>query len=386
MNVTTKMFVKKARDIHGDKYDYSNVTYVNAKSKVKIICPVHGMFEQTPDKHVNSKCGCPMCANNQQCNTSDFIEKAQSVHGNEYDYSKVNYVNNKTNVIITCKLHGDFEQSPSNHLSGKGCPRCANNVRLSNQEFIMKAKQVHGNKYDYGRVNYLGNRVEVDIICKDHGIFKQKPYSHLAGNGCPRCGRILQQIHRDEVSIRKKAESTCLQKYGVVNPMDVDVFKEKQKLKVQSSEVNEKRIATKRKNQSFNTSLVEYRLRLLLETCFDKDDIYDNYVSDKYPFKCDYYIKSRDLYIELNAHWTHGGHWYTDADEMLIQNWNCKSKFYQNAAYTFSVRDVNKRNIARMNNLNYIVFWKNDLSDVKKWIKCGCPDGQDWKNEYSWLL
>jgi hypothetical protein len=99
----------------------------------------------------------------------------------------------------------------------------------------------------------------------------------------------------------------------------------------------------------------------------------------------DVIISSRDLYIELNAHWSHGGHWYTDKDTKTIEEWKSKSKFYKNSAETFAVRDVNKRMTAKENQLNYIVFWKTDLSDVQLWIDKGCPDGQDWLREYSWL-
>lgn len=123
----------------------------------------------------------------------------------------------------------------------------------------------------------------------------------------------------------------------------------------------------------------------MLIQIFGEQDVCTNYVSNVYPFKCDYYIKSRNLYIELNAHWTHGGHWYTESDRLRIDEWNTKSKFYQNAVTTFSVRDVKKRNIARQNVLNYVVFWKNDLSDAYEWINHGCPDGHDWLIEYSWL-
>ena len=119
---------------------------------------------------------------------------------------------------------------------------------------------------------------------------------------------------------------------------------------------------------------------------FGENDVEHNYVSDVYPYQCDYYIKSRDLYIELNAHWSHGGHWYDDAtDSETCNEWRTKSKFYQNCAETFSVRDVAKRNCARQYNLKYVVFWKTDLSDVKIWIDAGCPDGYDWIKEYSWL-
>jgi hypothetical protein len=382
---TTDSFIEKAKLLHGNKYIYNDVEYVNMKTKVKIICPIHGEFLQSPEKHLYDKCGCPNCAGNQRLSSNGFIQKAMLVHGGMYDYSFVKYKNNRTNVKIKCYVHGIFEQTPSNHLRGKGCPYCANNVLLTTDEFIAKAKLIHGNKYDYSMVDYSGNRFPVNIICRKHGVFSQVPYVHLAGSGCPVCGRESQQEHRNTKEIYKKFCDTMLSRYGVVNPMDDVRIQEKQKLSVGSDEVNRKRIDTKRKNNSFNVSSIEDKLGEYLISLFGEDDIVPQYSSNKYPFQCDYYIKSRDLYIELNAHWSHGGHWYDDVkDRALVEEWKCKTKFYVNSAKTFSVRDVQKRKYAKMNNLNYVVFWKNDLSDVKLWIEKGCPDGQDWLKEYSW--
>lgn len=382
---TREDFINKATSIHGKRYDYSKVVYKNSKTKVSIICYKHGVFEQTPDKHINSKCGCPMCADNVRKSSSQFIDKARSVHGDTYDYSQVLYVNNRVPVKIICCKHGVFNQSPSNHLAGKGCPKCSNNVELTTEEFIRKAISIHGDKYDYSKVDYHNNRQPVTIICKEHGSFLQTPCSHLAGCGCYECGIITRLKHRDEAKIHAKAVNTFQKKYGVSNPMSDESIRNKYKNIVKSVDVNNKRIATKRKNNSFNTSLSEYRLGLILKGLFGEDDVIDNYVSEVYPFKCDYYIKSRDLYIELNAHWSHGSHWYTKDDEAMIKSWQSKSDFYRNAAETFSIRDVAKRNIARQNSLNYVVFWKNDLSDAKLWVSKGCPDGRDWDIEYSWL-
>lgn len=127
----TKTFIEKANMLHKQKYDYSLVNYINTSSKVKIICNDHGVFEQSPIKHTSNKnpTGCPRCANKYQT-TQDFIKKATAVHGNTYDYSKSVYVNDTTKLIITCKIHGDFTQMPSNHHSLKqGCKACgqANN-------------------------------------------------------------------------------------------------------------------------------------------------------------------------------------------------------------------------------------------------------------------
>lgn len=129
--------------------------------------------------------------------TADFIRKAIAIHGNKYDYSKVEYVNPQSKVCITCPKHGEFEQTPINHLFGKGCPKCSKekmNSRktLTKEWFVGKAIEVHGDKYDYSKVEYKNNRTKVSIICPEHGEFCQVPSSHLSGHGCPKCANNIQ--------------------------------------------------------------------------------------------------------------------------------------------------------------------------------------------------
>ena len=190
---TTKQFIEEAKLIHGDKYDYSKVEYVNAKTKVCIICPEHGEFWQTPDKHINNKCGCGKCGDEivskKRAKTiEDFIEKARKVHGDKYDYSKVEYVNNHTNIIIICPEHGEFLQLPANHFKGCGCQKCGGNKKLNTNEFIKRANDVHGDKYDYSKVKYKNIDTKVCIICPEHGEFWQSPSCHIYRHyGCPVC-------------------------------------------------------------------------------------------------------------------------------------------------------------------------------------------------------
>lgn len=119
------VFINKAKTTHGEIYDYSLIPKTwNSKDKLPIKCPIHGVFYQRYDHHLHGH-GCPMCAGNEKMNKEQFIEKAKAVHGNKYDYSKVDYVNNRTPVIVICSIHGEFQQTPSNHLKGQGCPTCA---------------------------------------------------------------------------------------------------------------------------------------------------------------------------------------------------------------------------------------------------------------------
>ena len=185
--LTTDVFIEKSKKIHGDKYDYSLVNYINQKNRVKIICPIHGIFEQLPTDHYFSGAGCPYCANNVVYTTDVFIEKSKKIHGDKYDYSLVNYINNKTKIKIICPIHGIFEQRPDEHLKGSMCRFCANNVKFDTKIFIEKSVDKHGVKYDYSLVNYINSHIKVKIICPIHGEFEQKPYHHLNGVGCPYC-------------------------------------------------------------------------------------------------------------------------------------------------------------------------------------------------------
>jgi hypothetical protein len=184
---TTQEFIKEAMNIHGDKYDYSLVDYKTAKDKVKIICNIHGLFEQTPDSHINKKSNCQKCSGNKKLTTEEFILKAKLIHGNKYDYSLVDYVNDSNKVNIICLEHGIFIAKAGNHLRGDRCSMCTNNKKLTTEEFINKAKLIHGNKYNYSLVNYTNQSKKITIICDKHGEFKQNPNNHLNNNGCPIC-------------------------------------------------------------------------------------------------------------------------------------------------------------------------------------------------------
>ena len=145
--LTTEEFIKKAREVHGDKYDYSKVEYNGSFAKVTIICPIHGEFEQTPCSHLRGG-GCAKCNwENTRLTTEEFIRKAIEVHGNKYDYSKLEYKDAFKKVTIICPIHGEFEQVPSSHLIGFGCAKCSGLAKLTTEEFIKKAREVHGDKY-----------------------------------------------------------------------------------------------------------------------------------------------------------------------------------------------------------------------------------------------
>ena len=188
----TELFIEKSKLIHGDKYDYFKVDYIKSKVNVIITCKVHGDFLQRPGNHIRLKQGCPKCGGSCKSNTIEFIEKSTKIHGDIYDYSKVNYIDATTKIIISCKIHGDFEQKPYSHLNGHGCYMCCKNRKLNTIEFIEKAKLIHGDKYDYSKVDYKYNDEKVIITCKIHGDILQTPNHHLQGSGCGKCGVIIR--------------------------------------------------------------------------------------------------------------------------------------------------------------------------------------------------
>ena len=197
--LTTEEFIRRAKEMHGDKYDYSKVVYKKNNEKVCIICPEHGEFFIYPKGHINkgkNGAGCPLCGEkNRRKNTTKtnewFIKKAKEIHGDKYDYSKVEYKRTDKEVCIICPEHGEFWQTPNRHLANHGCPKCGGNEKLTSEEFIKKSKEIHGDKYDYSKVDYVNNQTKVCIICPKHGEFWQFPNGHMIGRGCPHCKSSL---------------------------------------------------------------------------------------------------------------------------------------------------------------------------------------------------
>lgn len=194
--LTNDEFINKSNIIHKFKYDYSDTMYINRNTNVIIKCPLHGSFHQLPSNHLSGKgckkCGIERTSKKQESNKNDFIKKAVLIHGLKYNYDKVEYIKCKTKVIITCFIHGDFQQTVSDHLSGCGCPYCGilsqKKKQASNtNEFIKKAKQIHNDKYDYSKVDYKHYKTKIIIICPIHGEFLQTPSGHLSGKGCLQC-------------------------------------------------------------------------------------------------------------------------------------------------------------------------------------------------------
>lgn len=200
--LTQALFIEKAFTVHNGKYTYDKTVYHNNSTKIIITCPDHGDFEQIPASHLRGS-GCKICgalARNKakQLTTASFVQKAIAVHKGIYTYDNVQYINSTTKVAITCPIHGDFMQTPNNHLSGMGCQSCAKITTQRKQAlpqhlFISRAKSIHGNRYEYSRVQYVNSKIPVEIVCPDHGVFLQSPGNHThktIPQGCPTCSSI----------------------------------------------------------------------------------------------------------------------------------------------------------------------------------------------------
>jgi hypothetical protein len=192
-------FLKAAKEIHGNKYDYSKIGDITSRNqKITIICPKHGEFIQRINVHLRGS-GCLPCGNEKKSREkvtpfSEFLRRAHEAHGDKYRYVEASYTGVRFPVTIICPVHGEFSQVCLNHIGRKqGCPQCFrltqnSNLKLPFEELVRRAVIAHNNKYKYIESSYTSYETKMTIICPVHGEFSQTPHSHLAGNGCLKCG------------------------------------------------------------------------------------------------------------------------------------------------------------------------------------------------------
>lgn len=182
---TPHTIIKKFNSVHNGKFDYSLMNYQGYNKKIKIICPIHNTFEQTPANHL--KYGCQKCSGNFNINNDDFINQANEKHKNFYSYKESLYKTMKEKIIIICPIHGNFKQTPEKHLKGQGCLICSGKNKKTTGTFIKEANEIHNYFYSYEETNYIQSHKNICITCPIHGLFKQTPTNHLTGKGCPNC-------------------------------------------------------------------------------------------------------------------------------------------------------------------------------------------------------
>jgi G:T-mismatch repair DNA endonuclease (very short patch repair protein) len=194
--------LKKFHAMHADKYDYSEFVYTRSDEKATIVCRVHGPFLQTPRMHARGN-GCPACAKDSvssyiRLGDAAWLMRFREVHGNRYDYSEALGIRTTENTSIICRVHGPFTQRPQAHAKGAGCPRCCASFPDTQESVIAKFVLTHGARYDYSKVKYVDSQSKVTITCPEHGEFEQKPANHIKGKGCRHCARLLLRSSRSE--------------------------------------------------------------------------------------------------------------------------------------------------------------------------------------------
>lgn len=204
--LTTKEFIKKANIVHNNKYDYSLVDYKNNFTKIKIICPIHGIFEQIPKSHVSKRsngCGCHKCGGTKLLTQKEFIKKAKKIHGDKYDYSLVDYKNNRVKVKIICPIHGVFEQQPIHHISIQkcGCPICARSMKSSvgEKEVLQYIQSIYSGKIIENDRNILDGK-ELDIYLPDLKLafeYNGEYWHNLQEKRTPGYHELKQQLSAD---------------------------------------------------------------------------------------------------------------------------------------------------------------------------------------------
>jgi Zn finger protein HypA/HybF involved in hydrogenase expression len=233
---TPESVLKRAREVHGDKYSYPNLNFKDIHDEIPIICKKHGEFPQRIYAHINEKQGCSKCgyenrtiANRKE--TKEFIIESREIFGNLYDYSGVVYKSRKKHVLIECPIHGIFKQLPYLHLKGHGCHFCSDRgiSKYDRESYIKRANEVHGDRYDYSKVELNCVTDRIIIICKNHGEFPQKASAHINSRaGCPDCAAELT------TSVAEKEIKSFIESFyggevlpnirSIIPNMEIDVY------------------------------------------------------------------------------------------------------------------------------------------------------------------
>lgn len=227
--MTVGQFIDKSNKKHNNKFDYSKVVYINARTPVTIFCPEHNIdFTSQPHVHLKSKFGCPECESDlkgkhkTKRTRESVVEEFVAKHGEKYTYEKFVFQSMKIGAIITCTVHGDFSIRPDYHLRGRGgCKDCGNESKIMLQrrtaeDFVKVAQAVHGEStYDYSDVKYKNGQSKVHIRCYEHGLFSQRASKHLEGSGCPDCAKTGFSVFKNATMYVLKASN--ITKVGITN-------------------------------------------------------------------------------------------------------------------------------------------------------------------------
>lgn len=241
--LTKEEISNNIENLCGEKFDYSLDEYKNTGSKVILACKTCGNVFRRKYNTLIYNTDCPYCKGTARIqNTEWFIEKAKEIHGNKYDYSETEYINNDSKVKVIChqkdefgEEHGVFYVTPHSHVGTmrSGCPKCSGKYKTTTEEFIKKARKIHGDKYDYSEVEYVRALSPVTIICPEHGRFFQKPNGHLSGQGCPYCKQ--SHIEREVRDLLEENGIEYKQEYSPewVKPLHIDFYIPSKKIAIE---------------------------------------------------------------------------------------------------------------------------------------------------------
>jgi Zn finger protein HypA/HybF involved in hydrogenase expression len=310
-------FIGSIAKTHNNKYDYSEVEYVNSKTKIKIICPKHGFFLMRPNSHFNGQ-GCPTCGKlsakeNIALDYPEFLERAARVHEGQYQYVENSYKNYTTKMKIFCSKHGFFEQTPHSHISmNSGCPKCGTiKASMSNQKGLKVVlnmfKSIHGNRYKYDESTYKNVTTKMQIMCQRHGWFEQKPYHHYGGAGCNDCA--IEGVHEKQKIDFKEFIARSIEthgaRYNYIKADFIDIF-------------TPVKISCKTHGDFFQKPRNHYRgagcpkcqssrgeniIRLILEELnilSEEQKTFDDLIY-KGRLRCDFYLPNHNVVIEYNG-------------------------------------------------------------------------------------
>lgn len=264
IRMTQDEFIRRSKATHGDRYDYSKSVYTRSDRKITITCKIHGDFNQLAISHYSGS-GCFKCNRVRNIGTAEFVRRAKKVHGNKFDYSLSEYKSAQTRVKIRCnKCLTVFEQRPADHWSGFGCSVCSGNASPTTEQFIERARKVHGNKYDYSKTVYTKALAKVIITCPEHGDFEQKASSHVNHrSGCKECSFELQGWGRsDYVRLCKSKHNGISNLYIIKCTGNNEVF---YKIGITATSVN----------QRFSGSEMPYKFQAIKTVQADAEYIWD---------------------------------------------------------------------------------------------------------------
>jgi len=368
---------EKANSKHNSFYDYSKVVYTRAKDKVDIICPIHGVFQQTPDSHYKSgcnRCGFDRMSMKNQIGLENFLELVKDKHENFYSYPNTTLTRLSDVIYIQCPIHGEFSQRASDHLRS-GCKKCGVengkiNSRIPIEKQVEEFNKVHNNFYSYPDLNWK-NRIDfVNISCPIHGIFKQTAINHTRGHGCPECGRL------------KTAESKSYSKQDFVNKADiVHDFKFDYTKSIYKNAKSNITI-TCRSHGDFEQRVSNHLSGKGCPKCINnssrKENVLYNFLSEHFETQqsnrsilgrqeLDIVVESKKLAIEYDGLYWHSEK-FIDNDYHLNKTVNANKKGYD-LVHVFEDEWVNKEEVVKSKILGYLGIYKHIIEDYNLEVK-----------------